>query len=185
VCRRGELPARLGEYPPDIDASVGDYHDVMCVASNLKPLAAFDHTSYGKRLIRKDPTKDLPRIRSIVAYAIAAGVQIMTVKVKSNNYMKSVAFKPKERTNALKLLLLLHTKNYPVGTKSATDVVYFVGKLLGYNVENIQNYIKTNLRETFTKDDVRRCNRLLKSYNVFERSFSNFFIVENLSTFKP
>ena len=186
-CRRGTLPSKLGGYPPDMDPTVGDYHDVMCVAVDQKPLAAFDQSKYGKRLVRHNQGKNLIKIREIITYATKAGVQIMSVQEKSGrkNYMKSVAFKPNQRSNALKLLLILHGISYPNGTSTESEVVYFIGHLLGYELANIKRYLQQTHNSSFTGSDVLRCNQMLKSFDVQEASYSSYFKVTRLSVFKP
>jgi len=185
TCRRGMLPDSFGAYPPDVDPTVGDYHDIMCVAMGSKYLAAFDQTKYGKRLTRTNGSKNLARIRDIIRLATDAGVQIMTIKKKTRNYMKSVAFKPKHQSNALKLLLILHGIVYPQGTETEADVVYFVGKLLGYDVANVITYIKQNNDKRFSPSDALRCNKLLNKFNIRESDYTNLFVIEKLSGFKP
>ena len=157
----------------------------MCVAVGSKPLSAFDQSQYGKGLVRRNPTMDLNRIRQIIQFAKGTGVQIMTTRARSVNYMKSVAFKPNQRANALKLLVLLHTKRYPPGTQSKVDVVYFIGKLLGYTPDNIKKYIRVKYNEVFTAQDMARCNGILRNFNPSESSYARFFDVKNISTFKP
>jgi len=150
-----------------------------------KYLAAFDQTKYGKRLTRTNGSKNLARIRDIIRLATDAGVQIMTIKKKTRNYMKSVAFKPKHQSNALKLLLILHGIVYPQGTETEADVVYFVGKLLGYDVANVITYIKQNNDKRFSPSDALRCNKLLNKFNIRESDYTNLFVIEKLSGFKP
>ncbi len=125
------------------------------------------------------------KIRTIIRSATEAGVKIMTIKIKSNNYMKSVAFKPKDRIDALKLLLILHGVVYPAGTETEADVVYFVGKLLGYDVTNIIKHIRLNHDKNFAPSDALRCNKLLKMFSVREDDYLRLFVIEKLSAFKP
>jgi hypothetical protein len=168
-CRRGALPVDglLGGYLPDTDPSVGDYFDVMCVAMGIKPLAAFDESEYGRKLVR-NRRLDLGRINQIIDTSLSKDVKILHYKGKATkNYMKSVAFLNTQanQNKAIQLLSILHGVAYPTGNETDSDVVYYIGHLLGYDDKNIKRYIEMKYpTETFTNQNIQICKNNLKNF---------------------
>ena len=170
-CRRGALPEDgIGGHLPDTVPSVGDYFDVMCVAMGIKPLAAFDESEYGRKLVR-NRRLDLGRINQIIDTSLSKGVKILHYKGEAkNNYMKSVAFLNKQanQNKAIQLLSILHGVAYPTGNETDSDVVYYIGHLLGYDDKNILRYIQKKYpTENFMNQQIIICKKNLKNFAPF------------------
>ena len=143
----------------EVSSKIGEFFDVYCVSNNNKPLAALDFSTYGKKFLKK---LDINLLNKVIDFANYKGVQYIHNKKIGGMYLKSVFFLPKNYKNALKLMYILWYGN----NFNNTQYQISIGLLLGYDIENIIFFLKTNFDTTITKNDIKLVKSELDNLNI-------------------
>jgi hypothetical protein len=165
--------------------NIGEFYDLLCVASNKKPLAAFDFTAYGIRKHRKGNKK---LINEIIDFCNKKGVQMLYCKTPIQHYLTAVFFLPKNKSKAIKLMGIFRYNKYTQQKISLFNIFkrhsyvieydYMVGKLLGYSNKDIVKFYKRNYYYDLTNDDSKYLNNKLKTMKItFEDLQDNYEII--------
>ena len=160
-----------GVYATDLQISlsreVGEFIDIYCVAKNERPLAALDFSTYGKNKVKKSNSFNKLLINRIIQYCNYKKVKALHNKKRGGKYLKTVFFKQKNYKNALTLMYIFWSPEYPhlildtiqeiakiegIQLTKNEYVQYLniistilVGLLLGYKQKNILFFIETKL----------------------------------------
>ena len=128
--------------------SIGELFDIYCVSLRLKPLAALDFSSYGKKKIKK---LNVERINKIINFCNEKNVKFLHINKNNGMYLKSIFFLEENISNAIKLMYHLWIKCEYLDY----SYYHFVnGYLLGYDLFNIKFFIKKNYDIELSEDDL-------------------------------
>ena len=152
ICNEGKITKNIRTHSK---YNIGEFEDVFCVAKGLKPLAALDYSSYGKKKFKK---LNVSLINKIIEYAHFKNIKILHNTKKGGMYLKSIFFDPKHYKDALKLMYVLWY-DVPAGNE------YMIGKLLGYSTDNIIYFYKKNHNINLSPKDIKKFNLFLSKFN--------------------
>lgn len=181
------------------DLEVGEFLDVLSVATGLKPMAMTIHDmSYWRRL-RTKLHKDMSKLKISMrnkAEEIAYEHGIRCLYHKAARGYNAFYFRESEENgmeNALKLAAFITNNPKVLDTFSTNaECSYCIGKLLGYSSENIRYFISTRdnleISDAFVAETEEKLNTMKITLDDFEaKSISvlkkHFVIPEETRTY--
>lgn len=181
------------------DLEVGEFLDVLSVATGTKPMAMTIHDMAYWRRLRKKLHKDMSKLKISMrnkAEAIAYDNGVRCLYHKGARGYNAFYFRESDENameNALKLAAIITNNPKVLDTFSTNaECSFCIGKLLGYSSENIRYFISTRdnleISDEFVAQTEKKLNTMKITLDDFEaKSISvlkkHFVIPEETRTY--
>ena len=174
ICDKGAVNREGIEEDYRIVNAMGEFHDVYCVATGEKPLAALDFSPYGKRKFLK---KNIKLLNDVIDFANSKGVKMIHINQTGGMYLKTIFYLPKNFKNAMKLVAILWEDK--LSNRHLVKIVnamwrwkeVIIGKLLGYSRANIKYFYERNHKRKLTDTTIEELDNILDDVEITAEDF--------------
>ncbi len=157
---------------------LGELHDVYCVATNKKPLAALDFSAHGRRKLKSE---NVIIKNKVIKYCNDKNVEAIHNTKRGGMYLKTIFFLPKNYNNALKLMKILW---YPAPEMDDNEYQMAVGLLLGYSKQNIKYFLKEKYHSNVSLRYINEIQKQISEMTVSLEDLQSSYKVVHLKSIK-